>query len=146
MVSPTRSASEHLARLFGVRQREDLIRLALDAYRETLAILGPTAVTVMTALVFPLVDADVLSPQAPHSDDILEEAGDEPPSIALIHRDALKEVHRFEEYRAPASIPQLRDLPEAYCFYRIFRDQEAMAREWEFGRCIVVYHVGGTPK
>jgi hypothetical protein len=141
LVTPERSQTDHVHRLLGVPATADLLTLGLEGYSRAIALLGARTATIMVALVIPLTDAEAIVPVAPESDDILREASDEPPSLALIHRDALKTIERVEEYRAPARVPRLGSPPDSYCSYRVFRDRESMERGWEFGRCLTVWHV-----
>ena len=140
LVTPRRSQTEHLDRLFGVPATADLVTLGLEAHAAAVSILGDKTERLMVTLVIPLRDVEAIAPVAPTSDGILRELSDEPPSLALVHPDALKILERVEEYRAPAHLPRFGPLPGSYCFYRVFRNEEAMRRGWEFGRCLVIYH------
>jgi len=142
LVTPERSETEHIDRLFGTPAGSDLVGLGLEAYEQAIPILGAQTKTIMAALVIPLTDVEVLVPAAPISDDVLREVSNEPPSFALIHRQALEIIQRVEEYRAPANVPRLGPPADSYCFYRAFRDEDAMRRGWEFGRCLAIYHTG----
>ncbi|MFY9179892.1 MAG: hypothetical protein WAO12_08980 [Venatoribacter sp.] len=120
--------------------KADLIKLSVDSYLELVTYSTENKIIddVMPILVIPLVASDIIKSYENNLSDC-SQLDIEPPSIYLLNRETSKYVEVMEEYKEPITIA----LPNIsgcgfYSYYRCYRNDEYIKKDWEFNRAIYV--------
>jgi hypothetical protein len=115
--------------------------LALRAFSVLVACLHEKLESLTPVLILPLESAGTLSVDCPPWEYVALFKFQEPPSLGVIHSDALRLIDRAEEYRRFVSVPEGAPCPLAatcVAYYRCFRPILGVVHEWEYERCMII--------